>query len=77
MIAQLAKLLLDAGWKSRALAAKSDDEVKALRFGDIEVGIKDLNDANDANDVMFNIAGQRIQKMQKGINIINGKKILR
>ena len=24
------KLLLDAGWKSRALAAKSDDEVKAL-----------------------------------------------
>lgn len=53
------------------------DEVKALRFGDIEVGIKDLNDANDANDVMFNIAGQRILKMQKGINIINGKKILR
>ena len=53
------------------------DEVTALRFGDIEVGIKYLNDANDANDVMFNIAGQRIQKMQKGINIINGKKILR
>ena len=30
VIAQLAKLLLDGGWKSRALAAKSDDDVKAL-----------------------------------------------
>ena len=26
---------------------------------------------------IYNIAGQRIQKMQKGINIVNGKKILK
>ena len=27
--------------------------------------------------VIFNLAGQRLQKMQKGINIVNGKKVLR
>lgn len=26
---------------------------------------------------IYNLAGQRIQKLQKGINIINGKKILK
>ena len=26
---------------------------------------------------IFNLAGQRLQKMQKGINIVNGKKVLR
>ena len=26
---------------------------------------------------IFNLAGQRLQKMQRGINVINGKKILR
>ena len=25
---------------------------------------------------IYNLAGQRIQKMQKGVNIVNGKKIL-
>jgi hypothetical protein len=25
---------------------------------------------------IFNLAGQRIQKMQKGINIVNGKKVV-
>ena len=29
---------------------------------------------NDKN--IYNLAGQRLQKMQKGINIVNGKKIL-
>ena len=54
------------------------NEVKALYFGDIEVAIKDVkDDLKDSEDVMFNLAGQRIQKMQKGIIIINGKKILR
>lgn len=28
------------------------------------------------NDAIFNLAGQRLNKMQKGINIMNGKKIL-
>ena len=34
-------------------------------------------DVNDNNAVIFNIAGQRVSKMQKGVNIVNGKKILK
>ena len=53
-------------------------EVKALTFdGEDATGLMDLKDLNDSNDLIYNIAGQRIQKMQKGINIINGKKILK
>ncbi len=45
---------------------------------DDATGINDLDvDANvDGNDAIYNLAGQRLQKMQKGINIVNGKKIL-
>jgi hypothetical protein len=32
---------------------------------------------NDQNSVIYNLAGQRLNKVQKGINIINGKKILK
>ena len=31
---------------------------------------------NPMNDAIYNLAGQRINKMQKGINIVNGKKII-
>ena len=30
----------------------------------------------ETQEVIYNLAGQRLQKMQKGINIVNGKKIL-
>ena len=54
--------------------------IKAFYFdGDDATSIKDLNDLNDSNDskgLIYNLAGQRLQKMQKGINIVNGKKIL-
>ena len=36
-----------------------------------ELGMKNEESA------IFNLAGQRLQKMQRGINIVNGKKILR
>ena len=40
--------------------------------------IKDLKDLKDSKDLnVYNLAGQRIQKMQKGINIVGGKKVLR
>ncbi len=53
-------------------------EVKALSFdGEDATGISDLKDLKDSKDLIFNVAGQRIQKMQKGINIINGKKVLK
>ena len=52
-------------------------EVKALRFEDIEDAISLIQTDAEENDAIYNIAGQRVQKMQKGINIINGKKILK
>ncbi len=45
---------------------------------DDPTGIDNVNDNLNLNDeVIYNIAGQRIGKMQKGINIVNGKKILK
>ena len=55
----------------------SASEVKALRFGDIEVGISGVSEFSESSDAIYNVAGQRIQKMQEGINIVNGKKILK
>ena len=37
-------------------------------------GIENVN-ANVNDDVIFNLAGQRLSKPQRGINIINGKKV--
>jgi hypothetical protein len=43
-----------------------------------ETGIENVNVSdNDNQAVIYNVAGQRISKMQKGINIVNGKKVLK
>ena len=56
---------------------QSASGVKAFYFdGDDATGISGVDATLNANDAIYNIAGQRIQKMQKGINIINGKKVL-
>ena len=53
--------------------------------GNVKSFIIDLDDdataiqtieSADEDSVIYNLAGQRLQKMQKGINIVNGKKIL-
>jgi len=48
-------------------------------FEDDATGINDLKDLKDLKDskVIYNVAGQRLQKMQRGINIVGGKKILK
>ena len=38
--------------------------------------LKDLKDSKDLNDAIYNLAGQRLSKKQKGINIVGGKKEL-
>ena len=43
---------------------------------DDPTGIDDVNVNLNDNDAIYNLAGQRLQKMQKGINIVNGKKIM-
>ena len=45
--------------------------------GDDATGIESLNTQNTQNTQIYNLAGQRIGKMQQGVNIINGKKVLK
>ena len=60
---------------------ESGTDVKAFYFAEDDVtGIESLNTQstlNTQNTPIYNLAGQRIQKMQRGINIVNGKKILK
>lgn len=50
--------------------------VKAFYFQDgIETAIENVKTNSDA--VIYNLAGQRMNKTQKGVNIINGKKVLK
>ena len=56
---------------------QSTSEVKAFYFdADGATGISDLNVDLNHNESIYNLSGQRISKMQKGINIVNGKKVL-
>ena len=57
---------------------QSTSGVKAFFFdGDDATSIQTIDNGQQSTDgAIYNIAGQRIQKMQKGINIINGKKVL-
>ena len=58
------------------LSLTEDPESITLRFYDDATALKNLKDLNDSKGIIFNLAGQRIRKVQKGINILNGKKIL-
>ena len=49
----------------------------ALPDEDDPTAIENVNVNVDLNEGIYNLAGQRLQKMQKGINIVNGKKILK
>ncbi|MBP5770751.1 MAG: Ig-like domain-containing protein [Bacteroidaceae bacterium] len=52
--------------------------IKAFFFeGDVETAIENVNANVDANAAIYNMAGQRMSKAQKGVNIINGKKVLK
>ena len=42
-----------------------------------QTGISGITSSNAQEGLLYNLAGQRISKMQKGINIVNGKKILK
>ena len=65
---------------NRAYLTVSGSDVKAFFFdADDATSInEELRMKNEESEgTIYNLAGQRINKMQKGINIINGKKILR
>ena len=54
-------------------------EVKAFYFdGEEETAIESLTPSlSEGEGAIYNIAGQRISKLQKGINIVGGKKVLK
>ncbi len=65
------------GFRSH-IETEAGSEVKAFDviFGDDETGISLTPALSEGEGAIYNLAGQRLQKMQKGVNIVNGKKIL-
>ena len=47
-----------------------------LIFKDDETGLNLTPSLSEGKGAIFNMAGQRINKLQKGINIVNGKKVV-
>ena len=66
------------GFRSH-IEAEESSGVKAfdIIFGDDGTGLDNLDFDLNPNGVIYNLAGQRLSKTQKGVNIINGKKILK
>ena len=49
----------------------------AFEFDGNATGIKSMNqEQKKGNNIYYNVAGQRIARMQKGIIIVNGEKII-
>ena len=72
-----------AGFKAYLPASNfpSQSSVKGFTFvfdnGD-ETGINDIQNGQVImnGDVIYNVAGQRLNQLQRGVNIVNGKKVL-
>ena len=60
---------------------KEAAEVKGfeLNFGDEATGLVEIQNSkfkNQDDDIIYNVAGQRLERTQKGINIVSGKKVI-
>ena len=53
-----------------------NSDVKLYTFGDEATGISLTPAHLEEGTIYYNVSGQRMSRMQKGINIVNGKKIL-
>lgn len=64
---------------NRAYLNVPDANVRAFYFSsdDVATAIEGVNAETTKADVIYNMAGQRVNKAQKGIYIINGKKVLK
>ncbi|MBR1682085.1 MAG: hypothetical protein IJ700_01790 [Bacteroidaceae bacterium] len=67
------KAILNADWINESAGAKAFTFV----FNDTATGVRTVEtvSAEQAAEI-FNLAGQRINKMQRGVNIVNGRKVL-
>jgi hypothetical protein len=52
-------------------------EFLTFDFGGDADGISLTPALSEGEGAIYNVAGQRLNKMQKGVNIVNGKKILK
>ena len=62
------------------LTVENSNNVKAFFFGDIETGIEAIDEAvngKSSNGKWYNLAGQRVTNAQKGLYIVNGKKVVK
>ena len=59
------------------LAISSSTGVKGYSLNDVVNGIKAIETTETESKVIYNLAGQRVSKMQKGIYVVNGKKMIR
>ena len=71
-----------AGFKAYLPASAFPKPVAGVKgftffFGDIPTAIEQVENSqlNQGNATIFNLAGQRVNKAQKGIYIVNGKKV--
>ena len=74
-----AGVVIPAGKAYLVVQAPANGEVKSF-YGfeeDDATSIQTIDNGQRTTDGIYNLAGQRLQKMQKGINIVNGKKILK
>lgn len=62
----------------KQLASNYLDKVNSILIVPNETGINDVEgeDSGTPNAPIYNLAGQRLQKMQKGVNIVSGKKLI-
>lgn len=68
--ANKAYLKLPGGTKAR--------DIISVQWDENETGIMEtMHRENDKNAVIYNLSGQRMKQTQKGINIINGKLVIR
>ena len=62
---------------ANVIPASSGAKAFTFRFIDPTTGIAETKTVSaEEAAAIFNLAGQRLQKMQKGINIVNGQKVL-
>lgn len=57
------------------LAVPLGADVKFIAL-DQETGINSVKANANVEGTIFNLAGQRVEKLQKGVNIVNGKKVI-
>jgi hypothetical protein len=50
-------------------------EVKALRFDGLETGVRTIS-ADEVDGQLFDINGRKVSKTQRGIYVVNGKKVI-